>query len=35
LLGAILGGGLGFAGRVWQSAICLMVADSSCTRSPG
>ena len=25
LLGAILGGGLGFAGRVWQSAICLMV----------
>jgi len=25
LLGAILGGGLGFAGRVWQSAFCLMV----------
>lgn len=25
LLGAILGGGLGFPGRVWQSAICLMV----------
>jgi uncharacterized membrane protein YccC len=25
LLGAILGGGLGFTGRVWQSALCLMV----------
>src|SRR5271170_5124602 len=23
LLGAILGGGLGFTGRVWQSAVCL------------
>ena len=25
LLGAILGGGLGFTGRVWQSALCLMI----------
>jgi uncharacterized membrane protein YccC len=25
LLGAVLGGGLGFAGRIWQSALCLMV----------
>ena len=25
LLGAILGGGLGFAGRIWQSSLCLMV----------
>lgn len=24
LLGAILGGGLGFAGRVWQSALCIV-----------
>lgn len=24
LLGAILGGGLGFTGRIWQSALCLM-----------
>ena len=24
LLGAVLGGGLGFAGRIWQSALCLM-----------
>ena len=24
VLGAILGGGLGFTGRVWQSALCLM-----------
>jgi hypothetical protein len=27
LLGAILGGGLSFTGRVWQSALCLMVGD--------
>jgi hypothetical protein len=25
LLGAILGGGLAFTGRIWQSALCLMV----------
>ena len=25
LLGAILGGGLGFAGRIWQSSLCLVV----------
>jgi uncharacterized membrane protein YccC len=25
MLGAILGGGLGFAGRIWQSALCLMI----------
>jgi uncharacterized membrane protein YccC len=25
LLGAVLGGGLGFEGRIWQSALCLMV----------
>jgi hypothetical protein len=25
MLGAILGGGLGFTGRIWQSALCLMV----------
>jgi fusaric acid resistance family protein len=25
LLGAILGGGLGFTGRIWQSALCVMV----------
>ena len=25
LLGAILGGGLGFAGRIWQSALCIVV----------
>jgi uncharacterized membrane protein YccC len=25
LLGAILGGGLGFTGRIWQAALCLMV----------
>lgn len=24
LLGAMLGGGLGFTGRIWQSALCLM-----------
>jgi uncharacterized membrane protein YccC len=24
LLGAILGGGLGFAGRIWQSALCIV-----------
>jgi uncharacterized membrane protein YccC len=25
MLGAIIGGGLGFAGRIWQSALCLMI----------
>jgi uncharacterized membrane protein YccC len=25
MLGAILGGGLGFAGRIWQSTLCLIV----------
>ncbi len=25
LLGAILGGGLGFTGRIWQSALCIVV----------